>query len=105
MNIAREELAEKMLNLTTLQEKINANSKKGFGYYLVRMEEIPVNLEGTKYALKIEKVLEKAGYKIHWQARMLLPDHKHNPKGSDLTIKEMLIVWDMLEYNRIQSKG
>lgn len=105
MNAARETLAEKMLNLTTLQERINENAQKGFGYYLVKMENIPINLNETDFANQAVKSLIKAGYKIHWQSRMLMPDDKNNPKGTDLIIKELLIIWDILEYQRIQSKG
>lgn len=105
MNAAREALAEKMLNLTSLQKHINENSNKGFGYYLVKMKEIPINLNETKFAKKTVKSLKEAGYKIYWQSRMLMPDDKNNPKGNDLIIKELLIIWDILEYNRIQSKG
>ncbi len=105
MNAAREKLAEKMLNLTILQEHINENAQKGFGYYLVKMEDIPINLNETDFANKAVKSLAKAGYKIHWQTRMLMPDDKNNPKGSDLIIKELLIIWDILEYQRIQSKS
>ena len=69
------------------------------------MDDKPINLEETKFANRAVKSLEKAGYKIHWQSRMLMPDDKNNPKGTDLIIKELLIIWDILEYQRIQSKG